>query len=153
MEGHPLDAPFAHCVALTVDAVFRPHDRRSAVLGHADILASAIDLDVNAAGWKPTADAYFLRISKAQILEAVREAKGDDAAARLEGLKKPEMAAAAGGTASRNLLAPAGLRCRRREEAPEENSSHCDDAPSVDDTSRRLPSATISPASAAIAAE
>ena len=34
-------------------------------------------------------------MTKAQILEAVREAKGDDAADRIAGLKKPEMVTAA----------------------------------------------------------
>ena len=101
---------FAHCVALTVDAVFRPYDRRSAALAQADILARAIGLDVTAAGWKPTAEGYFLRVSKAQILDAVREAKGDAAAERIAGLKKPEMAAAAEELLKDSAWLPAALR-------------------------------------------
>ena len=95
MEDADRMALFAHCVALSVDAVFRPYDRRSGALAHADRLARAIALDMKAAGWRPTADNYFGRITKAQILEGVREAKGEDAAERIAALKKPEMAQAA----------------------------------------------------------
>ncbi|MCP5432698.1 MAG: ParB/RepB/Spo0J family partition protein [Alphaproteobacteria bacterium] len=95
MEDGDRIALFAHCVALSVDAVFRPYDRRSGSVTHADQLASAIGLDLHAAGWRPSADAYFGRITKAQILEAVCEAKGEEAADRIASLKKPEMAKAA----------------------------------------------------------
>ena len=95
MEDAVLKALFAHCVALSVDAVFRPYDRRSGALAHADQLACAVALDLRTAGWRPTADNYFGRITKAQILQAVREAKGEDAAERIANLKKPEMAQAA----------------------------------------------------------
>ncbi|NWG92223.1 MAG: ParB/RepB/Spo0J family partition protein, partial [Parvularculaceae bacterium] len=106
---------FAQCVALTVDAVFRPYDRRSAALAHADILASAIDLDLAEAGWKPTAEGFFLRVSKAQILDAVREAKGEDAAERLASLRKPDMAAAAEELLRETSWLPTPLRTIRRE--------------------------------------
>jgi len=95
MEEGARMALFAHCVALSIDTVFRPHDRRSGAITHADQLASAVALDLRAAGWRPSADGYFGRITKAQILEAVREAKGEEAADRIAGLKKPEMAKAA----------------------------------------------------------
>ncbi|HRX38293.1 MAG TPA: chromosome partitioning protein ParB, partial [Parvularculaceae bacterium] len=62
---------------------------------NADHLAGAIDLDLQAAGWRPSAEAYFGRITKAQILEAVREAKGEEAADRIASLRRPEMAKAA----------------------------------------------------------
>jgi ParB family chromosome partitioning protein len=44
------------------------------------------------AGWAPTVDNYLGRITKARILEAVREAKGEAAAQLIDHLKKPEMA-------------------------------------------------------------
>ena len=47
------------------------------------------------AGWTPTADSYLGRVTKARILEAVREAKGRAEADRIAGLKKPDMIAAA----------------------------------------------------------
>jgi ParB family chromosome partitioning protein len=43
----------------------------------------------------PTAENYLGRVTKARILEAVREAKGEQAAQRIEGLKKDAMAEAA----------------------------------------------------------
>jgi ParB family chromosome partitioning protein len=88
-------ALFAHCAAYAVDAVIEPYNRRPRAIAHADDLSSALQLDMSAAGWRPTADNYFGRITKAQILEAVREAKGEDAAERIASLKKPEMAKAA----------------------------------------------------------
>jgi ParB family chromosome partitioning protein len=86
------DALFAHCIALSVNAVYEPWNRRPRALGHADRLAEAIGLDVAAAGWSPTVDSYLGRVTKARILQAVREAKGDTAAQRIEHLKKGEMA-------------------------------------------------------------
>lgn len=47
------------------------------------------------AGWEPTVDTYFGRVTKARIVGAVREAKGDQAVTRMVHLKKPEMAAEA----------------------------------------------------------
>jgi ParB family chromosome partitioning protein len=42
--------------------------------------------------WQPTAEGYFGRVSKALILEAVREGIGPGAAAKVDGLKKDAMA-------------------------------------------------------------
>jgi len=88
-------ALFAHCVSLTLNAVHEANNRRPGALAHANILATALNLDMAAVGWTPTAEAYLSRVTKAQILEAVREAKCDDAADRIAGLKKPEMVTAA----------------------------------------------------------
>ncbi len=88
-------ALFAHCVALTVNAVVQPYDRRPKAIAHAARLAEAVKLDMAAAAWRPTVDTYLGRVNKARILEAVREAKGDAAAERLAHLKKVEMAQAA----------------------------------------------------------
>lgn len=86
------DALFAHCVALSVNAVYEPWNRRPRALSHADRLAEAIGLDVASAGWSPTVDNYLGRVTKARILQAVREAKGEIAAQLIEHLKKGEMA-------------------------------------------------------------
>ncbi len=83
----------AHCVSLSVYAV-RNWERRPHALAHADTLASALDLDMRAY-WKPTAVRYLDRVTKAQISAAVSDAVSPEAAARLVGLKKPEMVAAA----------------------------------------------------------
>ncbi|MEZ5874827.1 MAG: DNA-binding protein [Hyphomicrobiales bacterium] len=83
---------FAHCAALTVNAVHEPYQRHPKALAHADRLGDAIGLDLVEAGWMPTAENYLGRVPKARILEAVREAKGDQAAELIDHLKKGDMA-------------------------------------------------------------
>jgi ParB family chromosome partitioning protein len=85
-------ALFAHCAALTINALHEPWNRRPGALAHADRLAQAVGLDMAAAGWAPTVETYLGRVPKARILEAVREAKGEHAAQLIDHLKKPEMA-------------------------------------------------------------
>jgi ParB family transcriptional regulator, chromosome partitioning protein len=85
-------ALFAHCAALTINAVHEPWNRSPARLAHADALARAVNIDMAAAGWKPTVDNYLGRVPKARILEAVREARGEASAQLIDHLKKPEMA-------------------------------------------------------------
>jgi ParB family chromosome partitioning protein len=75
------DGLFAHCVALSANAVYEPWNRRTHALAHADPIAEAIGLDVAAAGWSPTVDNYLGRVTKARILQAVREARGETASA------------------------------------------------------------------------
>ena len=89
------EALFAHCAALTVNAVDEAYNHRPPALAHADLLATRLGLDMAAAGWTPSAGAYLGRVTKARIREAVREANGADAADRIAGLRKPEMVAAA----------------------------------------------------------
>ena len=81
------DVLFAHCVALSVNAVYEPWNRRPRTLAHADCIAEAVGLDVGAAGWSPTVDNYLGRVTKARIVQAVREAKGETAAQLIEHLK------------------------------------------------------------------
>jgi ParB family chromosome partitioning protein len=81
-------ALFAHCVALSVNAVHESWNRRSRALAHADRMAGAVDLDVAAAGWSPTIDNYLGRVTKARILQAVCEARGEQAAQLIDHLKK-----------------------------------------------------------------
>lgn len=57
-------------------------------------LARLADLDMRG-WWRADAGSYFGRVSKAMILDAVREGAGGPAAHRLEGLKKSPMADAA----------------------------------------------------------
>ncbi|MCC6826877.1 MAG: ParB/RepB/Spo0J family partition protein [Novosphingobium sp.] len=95
MDGEQQKALFAHCVARTVNAMFEAYNRRPRALAHADRLARAVDLDMAAAGWTPTADTFLGRVTKARILQAVAEAKGERAAESIAHLKKPDMAARA----------------------------------------------------------
>lgn len=92
LDSDSRQALFAHCIGLTINAVHQPYDRRPKALRHAGRLASAVALDMAAAGWKPTVDAFLGRVTKARILDAVREAKGDKPAERIAHLKKAEMA-------------------------------------------------------------
>ena len=92
-----LDVPrqqslFAHCIGLSVNGVHEAYSRRPQALAHADVLAKVVDLDMAAAGWTPTVDTYLGRVTKARILQAVREAKGEQAAQLIDHLKKGEMA-------------------------------------------------------------
>ena len=91
-DGDSREALFAHCVSLTLNAVHEAWNRRPRAIAHADRIAEAVSLDMVAAGWTPTTESYFGRVTKARILAAVREAKGETAARRIEHLKKPDMA-------------------------------------------------------------
>lgn len=91
-DGDSRNALLAHCAALTINAVHEPWNRRPRGLAHADRIAEAVNLDMTAAGWTPTVDNYLGRVTKARILEAVREAKGEAAAQLIDHLKKGEMA-------------------------------------------------------------
>jgi ParB family chromosome partitioning protein len=92
LDGDSRQALFAHCVGLTINATCQPYDRRPKAIAHAGRLAEAIQLDMAEAGWRPTVAGYLGRVTKAQILEAVREAKGEQAAQLIEDLKKADMA-------------------------------------------------------------
>jgi ParB family chromosome partitioning protein len=84
----------AHCAALTVDAVVRPGAGSSQPLKHAEALSQAVSLDM-AAHWQPTAANYLGQVTKAVIVDAVRDGVSEEAAAQLADLKKPAMAEAA----------------------------------------------------------
>ncbi|MGQ3672616.1 ParB/RepB/Spo0J family partition protein [Xanthobacter sp. TB0136] len=96
-------ALLAHCVSYGVNALYeRPNihsasgisqhglDRR---LAGADRIARATDFDmVVDAGWRPTVENYLGRVTKTQILAAVREGAGERAAQLIDHLKKGDMA-------------------------------------------------------------
>jgi ParB family chromosome partitioning protein len=92
LDSDSRQALFAHCVGLTINATCQPYDRRPKAIAHADRLAEAVELDMAEAGWRPTVATYLGRVTKARILEAVREAKGEQAAHLIEDLKKADMA-------------------------------------------------------------
>ena len=77
---------------LTVNVVKEPWNRRPDAFAHGDQLARTVNLDLAAAGWAPTVDNYLGRVPKARILEAVREAKGEQSAQLIDHLKKTDMA-------------------------------------------------------------
>ncbi|CAP56756.1 putative ParB-like nuclease [Gluconacetobacter diazotrophicus PA1 5] len=93
-------ALLAHCLSFGVNALYERMPAYGAVsqrsvterLKRADRLASALSLDMVEAGWQPTVENYLGRVTKARILQAVREARGDEVAERIAHLKKPDMA-------------------------------------------------------------
>ncbi len=109
-DGDSRQALFAHCVALSVNATFEAYNRKPRALAHADRLAEAVDLDMVSAGWTPTVDGYLGRVTKARILGAVKEAKGERAAQLIDHLKKPEMADKAHGLLAGSGWLPEPLR-------------------------------------------
>jgi ParB family transcriptional regulator, chromosome partitioning protein len=91
----------AHCVSYGVNALYERPGRYGAGptdhglrcrLAQADRLSEAVGLDMVAAGWRPTVENYLGRVTKPRILEAVREAKGEQAAGLIHHLKKTDMA-------------------------------------------------------------
>jgi ParB family chromosome partitioning protein len=95
-------ALLAHCVSFGVNALYEKGDRYGGPgvsvhgvqrrLVQADRLARAVGLDMVEAGWRPTVDNYLGRVTKPRILEAVREAKGEQSAQLIDHLKKADMA-------------------------------------------------------------
>jgi len=93
---------FAHCASLGVNAQAEilpkyPNGRISAHgverrIVHSHVLARVVNLDVVAAGWRPTADGYFRGVTKARLLADVAEARGPEFAGMIDHLKKPDMA-------------------------------------------------------------
>ena len=84
---------FAHGVARGINAVQRVGTSRRA-LAHADALADLVGLDMGLY-WTATVESYFGRVTKAKITEAVAEGVSPEAAARLDNLRKDDMAEAA----------------------------------------------------------
>jgi ParB family chromosome partitioning protein len=92
----------AHCVSFGINALHEKGDRQGGPgissegvqrrIGEADRLAQAIGLDMVEAGWRPTVENYLGRVTKPRILEAVREARGEDSVRLIDHLKKVDMA-------------------------------------------------------------
>ncbi|GBQ40917.1 chromosome partitioning protein ParB [Komagataeibacter saccharivorans] len=94
-------AMLAHCLSFGINALHESSYGSSLArsvrerLTRADRLATALTLDLVEAGWQPTVENYLGCVTKARILEAVREARGNEAADRIAHLKKADMAQAA----------------------------------------------------------
>lgn len=94
LPGSDLLDLMAHCASLAVSAVRDPHDRRVGAWAQAEVLATAVGLDMTTK-WTATAASYFSRVAKARVLEAVTEATTPEEAGRIAGFKKGDMAEAA----------------------------------------------------------
>lgn len=102
LEGAEQAELFAHCAAFGVNALYEKADRYGGgtVTAHgiqqrlteANRLGRATGLDMVQAGWRPTVENYLGRVTKARILEAVREGAGEDRVQLIDHLKKDDMA-------------------------------------------------------------
>ncbi|MDP3748465.1 MAG: chromosome partitioning protein ParB, partial [Phenylobacterium sp.] len=110
-------ALFAHCVGQTLNAVQEAWNRRPKALAHADRLAEALGLDMAAVGWAPTVDNFLGRVTKARILLAVQDARGEAAAQRIDHLKKGDMATEAEQVLAGSGWLPEPLRTPRAQSA------------------------------------
>ena len=91
----------AHCPSFGVNALYeKPNLNGAGISSHglkqrldqADRLARATGLDMKSAGWKPMVGNYLGRVTKARIVDAVREGAGERAAELIGHLKKGDMA-------------------------------------------------------------
>lgn len=132
LEALDLDsrlALLAHCVSYGVNALFEKVDRYGGAglsphgldrrMAQADRLARAVGLDMAEAGWTPTSDNYLGRVTKGRILEAVREAKGEQPAQLIDHLKKADMAKEAERLLADTGWVPEPLRTAADEELAE----------------------------------
>lgn len=112
---------FAHCASFGVNALYERADRygTGAISTHgvqqrladADRLARAVGLDMTNSGWRPTIGNYLGRVTKARILEAVREGAGERASQLIDHLKKADMAKEAERLLADSGWLPEPLRC------------------------------------------
>lgn len=132
----------AHCVSNGVNALIEKVDRYGGAglsqrglerrLLQADRLARAVGLDMVEAGWKPTVDNYLGRVTKARIIEAVREGAGERAAGLIDHLKKGDMAKEAARLLGDTGWLPEPLRLddvERRNSPPVESDGETDVLP------------------------
>ena len=112
-DTETLLALLAYCAARTIDAVQRSWERNSRGSRHAGELALTVGLDM-AEWWAPTRESYFAHVSKALILEAVREGVSEKDADTLAGLKKDPMIEHAERLLSGKRWLPAVLRNSQR---------------------------------------
>jgi ParB family chromosome partitioning protein len=95
-------ALLAHCVSYGINAL---HERPNPYGGtgvsahglklrmaQAERLARVTGLDMVTAGWRPTVSNYFGRVTKARIVQAVREGVGERSAQLIDHMKKGDMA-------------------------------------------------------------
>ncbi len=115
-------ALFAHCVSLSVNTTVQAWNRRSKENAHGRQLARSLGFGMVAAGWTPTVDNYLGRVTKAHILQAVREAKGEQSAQLIDHLKKPDMAREAARLLNGSGWLPEVLRLPVDQIGPEGNA-------------------------------
>ncbi|MBB2165286.1 ParB N-terminal domain-containing protein [Gluconacetobacter sp. 1b LMG 1731] len=130
-------ALLAHCLSFGINALHESSHGPSLArsirerLARADRLATALTLDLAEAGWQATVENYLGRVTKARILEAVREARGNEAADRIAHMKKGDMAQAAERLLEGSGWLPEALRTANAPELieTEEGAARMTDSP------------------------
>ena len=132
-------ALLAHCVSFGVNALYERADRHGGNgvsvhsvqrrIAQADRLAQAVGLDMVDAGWRPTVDSYLGRVTKPRILQAVREAKGEQSAQLIDHLKKAEMAKEAERMLDGTGWLPEPLRLAESEAPPDAQTDQVEALP------------------------
>ncbi|AWC20960.1 plasmid partitioning protein [Aminobacter sp. MSH1] len=143
-------ALFAHCASLTVNAVKLPWERKPRAHEAAERLAAAVALDMTA-HWTPTVRTYLGRVTKAHILDVVREAVSEEAVDRLSALKKQPMAEAAEPLLAGTGWLPAVLRTQEPPAFVERQDAGGRDARSADVAELEPETAQPEPANSALA--
>ena len=92
------------CAALTVNAL-----PSVGAVGDADAIARAVGLDM-AEWWEPTAEGFLNHVSKAQIVQALKEAGPELARDGVESMKKDVLVNTAAGRLRGTRWLPAALR-------------------------------------------
>ncbi|WP_180896952.1 ParB/RepB/Spo0J family partition protein [Caulobacter flavus] len=152
LDGDSRASLLAYCVARSVDAV-RAFSGSSPRLDHAEVLATATDLDMTAF-WSPTQDRYLGRVTKGHVLSALAEAVSPDTASRLSGLKKGDLIAAAEPDLVKARWLPALLRTRSLTVAPDPDGDPAQaEATNGVDEEVQAPAGTEPPEAGLLAAE
>ena len=134
-DGDRQASLFAHCISLSVNAMYEAYNRRPRALAHADRLAAELSLDMLGAGWKPTTESYFGKVTKARILDAVTQARGEEAAQNIVSLKKDAMATRAESLVGETDWLPEPLRTPvSASEADKPTDEEADQAETADST-------------------
>ncbi len=168
LEASRRAALLAHCVSFGVNALYEKANRYGGPgisahgvqqrIAQADRLARAVNLDMVEAGWRPTVDNYLGRVTKPRILEAVREAKGEQAVQLIDHLKKAEMAREAERLLDGTGWLPEPLRMQPVDAQPPEEDGPSPEAETLpeflnDDEGRNVTSDDGDPKPVKIAAE
>ncbi len=134
-------ALFAHCASLSLNAVVEPWNKRPGALAHADALAATLGFDMVEAGWTPTVDNYLGRVTKARIVQAVREARDGDSAQLIDHMKKDLMAREAARLLEGSNWLPEPLRLDGEDAAADTGKTVTDDVAdaTLDDDAAELP--------------
>ncbi|MFH1343990.1 MAG: ParB/RepB/Spo0J family partition protein [Pseudomonadota bacterium] len=132
-------ALFAHCASLSLNAVVEPWNKRPGALAHVDALAATLSFDIVEAGWSPTVDNYLGRVTKARIVQAVREARGEDSAQLIDHMKKDLMAREAARLLEGSSWLPEPLRLDVDDAVAEAAQGVTDDVTALDGDAAELP--------------